>query len=198
MMFKPLNRRRKRRLEGKELPTNKSFCYIVYSKRTQVPEYTTGPDGLRWLIDYRNELRECKRPFSSYAEAIAHLTRIKLAIDEEDSEWINATPCKIVEGCYTKSGKEHITKEVKLNNECDSTPERHFGSGLSRKLKHAARQLSLRFGIPISEALEIVRNNPGWSSGSATSSSTTTAVDIGGVQPRQVSDQYRWYSATTN
>lgn len=106
MRLRTYNSRRKRLNCVKKDPVVRTFCYVVYGKRVIVPEYTTGQDGLRWLVNYRNELREWKRPFSTYGEAIAHLTRIKLAIDEEDHEWVAFTPCKIVEGYYTKPEKK--------------------------------------------------------------------------------------------
>lgn len=180
MMYKALNRRRKRRLEGKELLTDKPFCYVVYSKRYVKPVYSTRG----WLKNYEIDHIELNRPFASYGGAIAHLTRVKLAIDEEDKEWARYTPCKIVEGVYTKSGKEHIIKEVRLNNECDRPPERHFSSGLPRQQR--------RTNIPVPKVVgnpyRTKASGGGWytnpyvdtstvrSSGATTSCSTATGV----------------------
>ena len=132
MRLRTCNSRRKRLYCGKKEPKGEPFCYITYNHGKSVV-----PCGCGCGYSYVNGLlthpldmpKSGNRPFPSYGEAIAHLTRIKLAIDEEDREWIKSIPCKIVEGCYTKSGKEIITKEVRLNNECDCPPERHFSSG---------------------------------------------------------------------
>lgn len=176
MRLRTYNSRRKRLHCGKKEPTGEPFCYIVYGKRVTSPIIVNG-----WVVDYEVQWKEWKRPFPNYPEAIAHLTRIKLAIDEEDSEWADSTPCKIVEGCYTKPGKEVITKEVRLNDECDRPQERHFSSGLPRTIVDRVRELR-QAGVPIQQAVATAQRGRMRSSGPTTSGSTATAMDIGGVR----------------
>ena len=188
MRLRTYNSRRKRLHCGKKEPTGEPFCYIVYnhSKRVYPCGCGCGYMYVNGVLTHPLEISKAgKRLFPNYPEAIAHLTRIKLAIDEEDSEWADSTPCKIVEGVYTKSGKEIITKEVRLSNECDRLPERHFSSGLPRQYRIRAELLTRKYNVPLQQALGFVTgrtNSLGWSGGSATSSSSATAMDIGGVR----------------
>ncbi len=128
-------------------------------------------DGSSWIVNWEVRTEEKRRPFPDYPESIAHLTRVKLAIDEEDREWQSATPCKIVEGMYTKSGKEVITKTVRLNDECDRPSERHFSSGLPRQ------QRGISF--PVQQAMA---GSYDWSalrgSGTVVINSTATGMDV--------------------
>lgn len=198
MRLRTYNSRRKRLNCVKKDPVVRTFCYVVYLGRKYVAPVK---DALGHTIDYEVKRHCVNRQFANYGEAIAHLTRVKLAIDEEDYEWSTGTPCKIVEGCYTKSGKEIITKEVRLNNECDRPPERHFGSGLSRQQQFRARMLARRYGVPIQQAMDFIAGRTtglGWSSGTTTSCSSTTAMDLARMRARQISDPDRRYSATTN
>lgn len=143
MRLRTCNSRRKRLFCKQKVPKGKPFCYIVYGKRVARPvtrpvKEPVGPDGIAWTIDWEVVFKEWKRPFDNYIEAITHLTCVKLALNEEDEDWRHATPCKIVEGVYNKHGKEIITKVVRLNDECDRPPERHFSGRLPRNQKHDA------------------------------------------------------------
>ena len=186
MRLRTCNSRRKRLFCKQKIPKGKPFCYIVYGKRVAEPIGVPNSNEYGWATNWEVVSKEWERPFDNYPEAIVHLTRVKLAIDEEDAGWQHATPCKIVEGVYTKSGKEIITKIVRLNNECDRPPERHFGRRQSRSQGHDAWQLARRFGISLSEALEAVFQSS-WSSGTTTSSSGLPAMDLARMHARGVS-----------
>lgn len=143
MRLRTANCRRKRQTQAK-VPKGEPFCYIVYGRRVASPITVSG-----LVVNYEVQWQEWKRPFSNYGEAIAHLTRVKLAIDEEDRDWKHVTPCKIVEGVYTKFRKEKITKVTRLNDECDCSPERHFSSRLPRHIGRALNPQPVRVSVPI-------------------------------------------------
>lgn len=182
MRLRTCNSRRKRLSCRQKEPKGKPFCYVVYGKKVTRPVHDTSG----FLINYEVRWREWKRPFDDYGAAISHLTLVKLAINEEDREWRQTTPCKIVEGMYTKSGKETITRIVRLNNECDRPPERHFSGRLPRNLVRDARHLAMRFGISISKAMDIVMG-PGWSNRSIAGSGTTPTMDTRWYDPEGLS-----------
>lgn len=127
MRLRTVNCRRKRRMCKKPAP--KRFCYIEYGKRVVKPIY----DKWGYVLDYNIATEKHKRFFRDYSEAIAHLTLVKLAIDEEDAELKDFIACKIMEGMYTKSGKEEVIREVKFSDECDRPSERFFIGGFPRQ-----------------------------------------------------------------
>lgn len=179
MRLRTCNSRRKRLLGRLKDPKCTPFCYIVYGKRVLSPI----KDSNDWTINYEVKWREWKRPFDSYAMAIAHLTRVKLAIEEEDFRYHKFTPCKIVEGVYTKPGKEKITKVTRLNNECDRPPERHFGSGLPRQQRTINFPVSQDMG---SSTYRWAAHSTSGGSGAITSCSGLPAVDSRG-------NEYKWF-----
>lgn len=59
---------------------------------------------------------KAERQFQNYGKAIAHLTKVKLNIIQEDEEYRGLTPCKIVEGCYTRNDKPYARKITEFPN----------------------------------------------------------------------------------
>lgn len=201
MRLRTCNSRRKRLFYRHKEPQGKPFCYLVYVKRFTRPVTHTDDAGFSWTIDWEVVFREEKRPFDNYPEAIAHLTRVKLAIDEEDAQWKYTTPCKIVEGVYTKPGKEKITKVTRLNNECDRPPERHFSRGLPRQQRTIAPPIKRSTSVP---APKIVGNpyqsrasgggyytNPYVETGSVRGSGTTTSSSTATTVVGEWDEYYR-------
>lgn len=195
MRLRTYNSRRKRLFCRHKEPKGEPFCYIVYSIRYPAAIRQHNPDGSSWIVNWEARTEEKRRPFPDYPEAIAHLTRIKLAIDEEDQEWRFIAPCKIVEGMYTRSGKEVITKTVRLNDECDRPPERHFSSGLPCQQRGINFPVSKIVGNPYRSRAAgggyytnpYVESNTVRSSGATTSSSTATGVDARWYDPEGLS-----------
>ena len=59
---------------------------------------------------------KAERQFQNCGKAIAHLTKVKLNIIQEDEEYRGLTPCKIVEGCYTRNDKPYARKITEFPN----------------------------------------------------------------------------------
>lgn len=147
MTLKKANRRRRREgyREVKPPVTARYFCYMLYDINRE----------LSTKFEYHNEIYhhvkhsikcQLKRHFGTYSRAIAHLTRLKLNIEEEVELWTHLSPCKIVEGWYTESGKEIITNEIEFPDEY-SSPQR-------RNLSGRQRRYIRRHGISLSEIVE--------------------------------------------
>lgn len=111
-------RRRMRRIPQEGV---RPFCYMLYEKeRWTLQRQYDKETGM--FIGYKDVLnmQSVKRKFESYSKCIAWLTRVKLNIDREKLIWTALRACKIVEGWYTKTGKEILTKEIELPDECTS------------------------------------------------------------------------------
>ena len=124
-----------------------------------------------------------KRYFSSYAKAIAQLTKVKLNIIEaDDYPWCNCIACAIVEGYLNYKGKEIVVKRTELPNERNSEEGRLLGRRLERerRVKERAKQRRGGFSIPKglgSTAPPTAYPGGVWSGGTTTSSSTATTLD---------------------
>lgn len=125
-----------------------------------------------------------KRKFDSYAKAIAHLTKLKLNLIEQDEyPWTEYSACKIVEGYYTHKGTEKILKETELPNERGSKERAVYERRLARQRELANRKAARkqrRLSVPKTmgrRAPPFVSPRSFRSSGSASSSSSIPTMD---------------------
>ena len=198
MRLRKVNQRRKRCTRKVTEKTAVPFCYILYDGGRLGPVKDCGCGcGYVYYNDYLvhpDEVPdgEVKRPFPSYRELIAHLTRVKLNIQKEDKQWTHLRACKIVEGWYTKTGKEIVTKEYELPDERNSMQRRRD----ERRLLNQQRRSM--FAFP--EDMEGYIPGSGtamWSSGTTTTSSTTTTMDTGWTSPQTVAHPGHFSTATS-
>lgn len=141
-----------------------------------------------------------KRYFSSYAKAIAQLTKVKLNIIEaDDYPWRSRIACAIVEGYLNYKGKEIVVKRTELPNERNSEEGRLLGRRLERerRVKDRAKQRRGGFSIPKglgSTTPTVTSTSPVWSGGTATSSSTATTLDWIGDEIQRLSNELWRYT----
>lgn len=194
----------------KKLPDpDKPFCYVEYVGKSRIEVYaeaftrTYGWDK-RQALDYTNLIYSspidslpesgmyvkptAKRNFENYAKAIAHLTKVKLSIVEDDERFSGFTPCKIVEGCYTRDGREHITKVTEFPNVGNRMGRYDSSSGQPREQRGPS--------VSVSQTLVAYGRATGGSSGTATSSNTTATVDTGRTATYKVPVKH-WITSTT-
>lgn len=105
-----------------------SFCYIEYDRQNLTKDqwaryydlisYGDGEGATNFLKELCNT--KVKRPFSTYAKAMAHITALKLNACGEDEGWTQHKPCNIVQGYYTVSGKEVIEQTQDISDERSS------------------------------------------------------------------------------
>lgn len=181
MRLRKTNQRRKRCIRKVTEKTGVPFCYILYEEYYLRYEPTALlPNGYIRIGSWHTEVIERKRLFPSYRVLIAHLTRVKLNITEEKPTWTRLRACKIVEGWYTKTGKEIVTKEYELPDERNSMQRRRDERRLLGKRRRH------RVSVP-----QVV-DDPGfwsnsWSSGATQVSGTATTMDAGGYVTGAVS-----------
>lgn len=193
-MYVPKNSRRMRRLAKKQpipIPPGTKFCYIEYLQKDKVTHD-------HWTSDYVIVPgKKLKRWFDSYNKAIAQLTKVKLNIVEDVEPWLSATPCKIVEGCYTNGGKKQVTKVTDIPNEHNRSEERDDGSGLSRKQQKLAEFRARRRGVSVSQTMGDSWATT-WGSGLAVGSSYATAVVDNWDEATRLSRELEGLIATIN
>ena len=177
---------------GKRTP----FCYVEYKHLADVEfwatlyfEETIG--NKRAIEEAIQKLQRMeKRPFSTYAKAMAHMTALKLNACEEDADWKSLKPCNIVQGYYTVSGKEVIEQTQDISDERNSVgrddpssgqpcQQRRINIPVSQAMGNSAKRAKLEeFKRRAAERRAQASANS-WSSGTTTSSSGITAVDAG-------------------
>lgn len=173
MRLRKVNQRRKRCVRKVTEKTGVPFCYILYAgTKTSYVRGAMASNGFFSLGSWRTDIVEKKRMFPSYRVLIAHLTRVKLNITEENPKWTRLRACKIVEGWYTKTGKEIVTKEYELPDERNSSVRRRDERRLLRKQRRSRFPISKNMG-------PTYQLRASGSSGTTTTSGTTPTVDTG-------------------
>src|SRR5688572_30384493 len=118
MRIATANNRKARRMRAATKDNKEPFCYIEYLKKAKL-KHIFDDSKHRWEFKVQPDTYH-KRRFDSYAKAVAHLTMRKLnIIEKDDDRWGELTACKIVEGWYTRRGKEVVTRTLELLNERD-------------------------------------------------------------------------------
>lgn len=169
-----------------------SFVYIQYWQPRDAEvywDYTTMRTMIRTVGGKLH-----KRYFPSYAKAIAQLTKLKLAlIDEDEYPWNTYIACAIVEGYRTYKGGEIVEKRTELPNERNSEEGRRLGRRLERERRASdiSRRRNRGFSIPEglgSNSSKTTSTSTVRSGGTVTSSSSTATVGTKWYDTGTVSD----------